>query len=293
VRSNRTAPEVVRSFEHEMTHRRNGGPIVSALKREVDLDNPVAQRVISEYNDFLAQRGQLPLTEDAARKEIVAPFLAADPRYGDLSAAFTNPDAAIRMAKDYHVPGGSAGSFGGPNPGLSFEPGEVGETDRARAPPVKLTAGPSADKASEAAQPMERGSGSASGLQFAPGNRTVTGGARLQPYGGPGGGHHVPAKSAFDGEPNYGPNSAPAIPNTELGRLKLNHGLISGGQQIFYRKFAKTGQKLTWNDVEAIEIQALIRGGMKNEIAKATVRNAIKMLKKSGVAGPTRIPWKI
>ena len=50
------------------------------------------------------------------------------------------------------------------------------------------------------------------------------------------------------------------------------HGLASVTQQILYRKFAKTGQKLTWNDVETIEIQALIRAGMTKGVAAATVR---------------------
>src|SRR6185503_6909094 len=38
-------------------------------------------------------------------------------------------------------------------------------------------------------------------------------GAALKPYGGPGGGHHVPAKAAFKGAPGYHPNKALAMPN--------------------------------------------------------------------------------
>ena len=120
----------------------------------------------------------------------------------------------------------------------------------------------------------------------------VDGGALLRPYGGPGGGHHVPAQAAFKGDPRYDWRSAPAIPNFELDRLGVDHDLASIEQQLLYRNFAKTGGTLTWNDIERIEVQALIRGKMTRDMAEATVRNAINMLKKSGVKGPTQTPWK-
>jgi hypothetical protein len=43
--------------------------------------------------------------------------------------------------------------------------------------------------------------------------------AELKPYGGKGGGHHVPAKKAFEGAPGYDPNKALAIPNAVLKEL--------------------------------------------------------------------------
>jgi RHS repeat-associated protein len=113
----------------------------------------------------------------------------------------------------------------------------------------------------------------------------------LEPYGGPGGGHHVPAKSAFIGDPVYDPTTAPAIPNSVLEHLNMNHDMISGAQQTMYRAYARTGQSLTWDAMELIEAQALVKGGMSPETAAATIRKAIKMLKASGVNGPTRIPW--
>jgi hypothetical protein len=116
-------------------------------------------------------------------------------------------------------------------------------------------------------------------------------GAYLQPYRARRG-HHIPAKAAFAGDPRYNLNSAPAIPNQELARLGIDHDLVSGAQQTLYRKFAEIGRRHTWNNAATIEIQALIRGGATREIAEATVRNAINILKKSGVVGPTRIPWR-
>jgi hypothetical protein len=115
--------------------------------------------------------------------------------------------------------------------------------------------------------------------------------AALKPYGGPGGGHHLPAKSAFEGAVGYDLNQALAIPNAELARLGINHGLVSGAQQTLYRAFAQTGAPLTWEAAAGIETQALIRGGMNPGMAQATVAKAIEALKGAGVPGPTRIPW--
>jgi hypothetical protein len=115
--------------------------------------------------------------------------------------------------------------------------------------------------------------------------------AELRPYGGSGGGHHVPAKSGFEGAPGYNPSEALAIPNAELAKLGVSHPTVTGAQAQLYRAFAQTGQTLTWEAMEAIETQALIRGGMDASQALATVRKAIAALKEAGVSGPTRIPW--
>jgi len=116
--------------------------------------------------------------------------------------------------------------------------------------------------------------------------------ANLKPYGGPGGGHHVPAKSVFTGNSAYDINKALAVPNAELTRLGLDHGLISVSQQRLYRAFVQTRHALTWNDVQKIETEALISGGMKSvTAAEATVKQAINALKANGITAPTRIPW--
>ncbi len=57
---------------------------------------------------------------------------------------------------------------------------------------------------------------------------TVDEGARLQPYRGSGGGHHVPAKNAFLGAEGYNPRTAPAVPNAELARLGVRHDFVTG-----------------------------------------------------------------
>jgi hypothetical protein len=132
---------------------------------------------------------------------------------------------------------------------------------------------------------MSSGSGS-SGPQ---GSAAAAGGATLRPYGGPGGGHHVPAKKAFEGAPGYNPNTALAIPNAELARLGVRHPDITRAQNQGYRAFAKTGKSLTWDAMSAIETNALIKGGLTPDMASATVKQAIDALKSAGVQGPTRI----
>ncbi len=115
--------------------------------------------------------------------------------------------------------------------------------------------------------------------------------ATLKPYRGAGGGHHIPAKSAFKGAAGYNAKAALAIPRNELSRLGVVHNTVTGAQQTLYREFAKTGANLTWKEVERIEIAALVRGGLNSDVARATVKQAIDSLKNAGVPSPTRIPW--
>jgi hypothetical protein len=120
---------------------------------------------------------------------------------------------------------------------------------------------------------------------------SLEGGAELKPYGGSGGGHHVPAKSMMAGEPAYDANRALAVPNAELARWDVDHDGVSTAQQALYRSLSKEGKPLTWDDVQNIETQALIHGRMPPDVAYATVRRAIESLKSIGISAPTRIPW--
>jgi hypothetical protein len=47
----------------------------------------------------------------------------------------------------------------------------------------------------------------------------------------------------------------------------------------------------TWDAVQSIETQALVKGGMSQAAAEATVSKAISILKAAGVKQPTKIPW--
>jgi hypothetical protein len=114
---------------------------------------------------------------------------------------------------------------------------------------------------------------------------------KLKPYGGPGGGHHVPAQSAFRGAPGYNANSALAIPNSELARLGVSHSAVTGAQRSGYTALARSGAPLSWASVSRVEVNALVRGGMSPTMARSTVRRAVQALRQSGVTAPTRIPW--
>lgn len=103
---------------------------------------------------------------------------------------------------------------------------------------------------------------------------------------------HVAIKSAFRGAPGYDLNDALAIPNAEMKRLGVNHNLVSVAQREMYTAFARTGRSLTWDVVQKIETDALLRGGMQDQtMARTTVQRAINSLKEAGVSGPARIPW--
>jgi hypothetical protein len=113
----------------------------------------------------------------------------------------------------------------------------------------------------------------------------------LRPYGRVGGGHHIPAKRAFEGIPVYDTKAALAVPRDEMLRRGIKHTDITGAQQVLYREFAKTGKELSWKVLERIETEALIRAGLDPRIAQATVKKAIFALKRKGVPVPSRIPW--
>jgi hypothetical protein len=115
--------------------------------------------------------------------------------------------------------------------------------------------------------------------------------ANLQEYGGPGGGHHIPAKSAFDGDPMYNPKTAPAIPNAEMENLGVEHRTVTATQRQLYRAYARENKPLTWDVVQDIETKALTDGGMSQPTAAATVSKAIRVLKAAGIKAPTRVPW--
>lgn len=115
--------------------------------------------------------------------------------------------------------------------------------------------------------------------------------AKLEPYS-QGGGHHVPAKRAFEGTPRYDANKALAIPKNELERLNISHNkVVTPQQRRAYMDFAKKGQPLTWEVIAEIETEVLVKSGLEPGIASATVAKSIKALKDAGVAGPVRIPW--
>jgi|SRR6185295_1412451 len=184
-----------------------------------------------------------------------------------------------------------------PVPGAS--PGPQAQAPEGGAGHPTLRPGPNAGESIPARSSSQRVPGEAAAPSPTPRSptqppqrsSTAAEGAALRPYGGPGGGHHVPARSAVTGAAGYDANEALAIPNAELKRLGISHSAVTGAQMTGYRAFARTGAPLTWEAVSTIEANALVRGGMAPDMARATVTRAIDALKQAGVPGPTRIPW--
>jgi hypothetical protein len=114
---------------------------------------------------------------------------------------------------------------------------------------------------------------------------------KLQPYGGRGGGHHVPAQRAFTGADGYDPNTALAISNIDMKAAGIKHSIITGAQKKMYCRYATTGNALTWGAVKDIETKALVAGGADPARAAVTVDAAIANMQARGIAGPKRIPW--
>lgn len=121
--------------------------------------------------------------------------------------------------------------------------------------------------------------------------RGLKGAAELRPYGGPGGGHHIPARKVFEGAPGYDAKKALALPNEVMKKLDIKHQVITQWQRRLYREFSQSGRELTWEVVQDIETRALVASGMPQEMAEATVKHAIEALKQAGVSKPTHIPW--
>ncbi len=136
----------------------------------------------------------------------------------------------------------------------------------------------------------------ASGAPAASGaaSKGVANGVRVQlrPYGGPGGGarHHAPAKKAFEGDSIYNANRAIAVPISELRAHGVNHAVVSCAQKTLYTQARPAGQAISWELMERVKVQALIRRGMSPQLAPDVVRRSIDSLNQQGCT-PRRVPW--
>jgi hypothetical protein len=182
------------------------------------------------------------------------------------------------------------------NPDSAQAPASTAPTPAAK--PTEPTPAPAKPAAAAPAKPAPAKPAAAASAKPAPAKPAVVTStttqvkpAKLEPYKD-GGGHHVPAKRAFEGAPGYDPKKALAIPKAELKGVGVqSHGKVTGAQLTRYKAFAETGQPLTWEVMAKIETEALVDGGMNLDMAKATVTKAIQALKDGGVAAPIRIPW--
>ena len=103
-------------------------------------------------------------------------------------------------------------------------------------------------------------------------------------------GHHTMAKSAFEGVPGYDPDMAVTVSQAKLDQFNVRHPVITGQQRHLYSEYAKTGKKLTLEDMRDIEIKAMTNAGVPASYAERAVNEAYYQLKKSGIE-PVNIPW--
>jgi hypothetical protein len=108
------------------------------------------------------------------------------------------------------------------------------------------------------------------------------------------GGHHIFAKSAFDGLKGYNPLQALAIPKSEIARLGLRHldaGGITAVQRTLFDQLKASGKANTLKAHAKIAEQALIAGGLSKGEAKKITKQALNQLTSWGITAPSRIPW--
>ena len=90
--------------------------------------------------------------------------------------------------------------------------------------------------------------------------------------------------------PGYDPDMAVTVSQAKLDQFNVRHPVITGQQRHLYSEYAKTGKKLTLEDMRDIEIKAMTNAGVPASYAERAVNEAYYQLKKSGIE-PVNIPW--
>ena len=115
----------------------------------------------------------------------------------------------------------------------------------------------------------------------------------LQPYGGPGRGHHIHAKAAFRGNPNYDENEAPALPKEAMEEGQ--HGLMTSNQNTLFRELgrdvANNVRQNTLAEHSRIAMRVLVDAGFTREQASRWVAQSERWLQSQGITKPECIPW--
>jgi hypothetical protein len=115
--------------------------------------------------------------------------------------------------------------------------------------------------------------------------------AKLTPYGGPGGGHHIHMKSAYKSHPLYNLNEALCLSNQEMARLGIKHELANKAQRTMCTELKRSGKEMTRIEMNRISVEALVAGGADRQLARSIVARSQWDLKAKGVRMPTDMPW--
>jgi hypothetical protein len=113
----------------------------------------------------------------------------------------------------------------------------------------------------------------------------------LFPYSGPGGGHHIHQKAAFEGNPNYDLNKALALPNSQIDANGWNHQAMTREQRRLQDELARSGRPNTMVEQTRIAVEALVAGGATKDEARKMVAESLNNLRNAGARSPTGIPW--
>jgi RHS repeat-associated protein len=108
-------------------------------------------------------------------------------------------------------------------------------------------------------------------------------------------GHHIHAKAAFNGHPNYNQYRALTISNAEMAQRGWVHQgpypSITSAQRQLFDQLAASGAPNTMKEHNRIAVEALIVGGASRAEARSLTAASLRNLRNQGVRQPTRIPW--
>ena len=123
------------------------------------------------------------------------------------------------------------------------------------------------------------------------GSAVNTSSFNLTRYGGPGGGHHIHMKSAYESHPLYNPNEALCLSNEEMLKLGIKHNLVSTAQRKMCGELIKSGKSMTREEMNRISVEALVAGGANRQLARDVVAKSQWNLHDKGIRNPTDMPW--
>jgi hypothetical protein len=104
-------------------------------------------------------------------------------------------------------------------------------------------------------------------------------------------GHHIHAKSGFEGHVNYDPDKGFSISQEYMEARNWSHQDMTAAQRRLFNELAKSGQQNRLEEHSRIAVEALKAGGASEAQARQLVAESLKHLRSQGVSQPTRIPW--
>jgi hypothetical protein len=105
------------------------------------------------------------------------------------------------------------------------------------------------------------------------------------------GGHHIHAKSAFEGNAAYSADDAISISNQYMRSNGLSHSQMTGFQHTLYNGLANSGVPNTMAAQNQVAYSSLRSGGMSRIGSWYLVQRSLRNLARQGIEFPMQIPW--